>query len=317
MPETYWLTRRSRAESRLRAVFPVLRDGGYRVVSASRDPGTEDWHVTHHEETLFADPSDFVVQCQTLFPPSEWHRECSGLEAGDYHRLIWRVGNPGPHETLSEDRQAFASSVTEALVIFRKLDAILQVIEPHHRRNRRAYGHETRQLLILACTEVENALRGVLAANGYTSQRPPRPGHGDSERWNTTDYVHLLGPLQLAAYEVELVLRGNWPRRRPFETWNSGRATESLPWYDAYNRTKHAREEHFHLANLGHLIDAAAAVFVLVAARFGPHSFGPTGRVAQTDLFRLTNAPTWDTRDTVYICGGRVPRRAVNYFPSP
>jgi hypothetical protein len=60
------------------------------------------------------------------------------------------------------------------------------------------FGHATRNILILACTEVEAHWKKILEANGYENKE-----RGD-RRLNTKDYVHLLDAMRLDQYVVNL-----------------------------------------------------------------------------------------------------------------
>jgi hypothetical protein len=46
--------------------------------------------------------------------------------------------------------------------------------------------------------------------------------------------------------------------------------TQTLPWYDAYNKTKHDSKEHFPAANVLACLQAMAANIVMFSVRFGP-----------------------------------------------
>jgi len=127
--------------------------------------------------------------------------------------------------------------------------------------NGNAYGHEIRQLLILACTEVENLLKRVLVSNGY-----PAPPKG---RWTTNDYVKVESPLRLSFYSSELVRYPEYPPIDPFHGWDPAQPTNSLDWYEVYNKVKHDRGGIFKLATFSHAITAVAAVHVLLTAQFG------------------------------------------------
>lgn len=153
---------------------------------------------------------------------------------------------------------ALGSTAVAARLLFEELESICAVIEPDAVQMT-AYGHRLRHLLISACTEVESAWRSVFVAN---SSNPPA-------RLNTTHYVRLADPMKLRDRRV-LFTRVTPARLiTPFAGWDAGRPTESLQWYDSYNATKHNREDHLNRATLGHVVDALAALFVMVIAQFG------------------------------------------------
>jgi hypothetical protein len=85
--------------------------------------------------------------------------------------------------------------------------------------------------------------------------------------------------------------------RLPFAGWSPTSPTKSLPWYDAYNRTKHDRANHFEAATLENCILAVMANVVLFAARFGPFRlFNGAGTLPayfnQLFAMELTNCET-------------------------
>jgi hypothetical protein len=120
------------------------------------------------------------------------------------------------------------------------------------------YGHKPRQLLLVACMEVESALKSVLSCNCAAMPR------------NTSmkDYAKLARPMRLSEWTVRLARSTERLDLAPFAIWGVG-TQQRLPWYRAYNTTKHGREEHLDEATLEHVLDAVAAVYVLLRAQFG------------------------------------------------
>jgi hypothetical protein len=182
-------------------------------------------------------------------------------------------------------------SAVAVQVLCDRLEHLFRVVEPVP-ANLPTFGHEIRSLHLLACMEVEAALSAVLRANGY-------PG----TRWNTTDYVKLLNPMHLAEYAFRLAYYPNIPLIAPFSTWSNAQSTQSLPWYHAYNQTKHDRENHFADATLGNAIAAVCGAVALFHAQFGrlePYA-------TQFYLFAVSGFPTfpvkeyylWERRDPV------------------
>jgi len=91
-----------------------------------------------------------------------------------------------------------ADAQIQARTLLRQLERICQTVQPSP-ANFQAFGHDIRNLLILACTEVEAQWRGILVANGTTKIR-----------LTTADYVVLA--------EVLGFIRGSFsglPRARP------------------------------------------------------------------------------------------------------
>lgn len=148
-----------------------------------------------------------------------------------------------------------AQTQLEALVA--DLAAICRVVEPS-KATLEVYGHEIRNLLILAATEVEMHMAGIMVSNGYKKKRK-----------NTTSYVKLAEPLRLRGYSARFKRYPEVAEIKPFAEWLSGQSTASLKWYDAYNAVKHDRECQFKRASLCNAFEAVAACAILLVAQFG------------------------------------------------
>jgi hypothetical protein len=178
---------------------------------------------------------------------------------------VWRPGLYFRSEiyqalTISEYTQRTAEQTLRILI--EKLDEVLLYIEPSQ-TGLSTYSHKCRELLILACTEVENLWAQYMRiANASPVGRV----------FTTNDYVKLLSPLYLNEYEISCKLVSNTYSVNPFGNWSPSSPTQSLPWYNAYNKTKHDREQYFSEASLENCIHAIAAVIVLFCVRHGPFS---------------------------------------------
>jgi hypothetical protein len=146
-------------------------------------------------------------------------------------------------------------------ILVDKLDEILLFIEPSE-DGLRSFSHKIRDLLILSCTEVENQWRSLLNKANY------RPINGRT--FTTQDYVKLKPVTFLHEYEIGLRNYDSFKPSRPFADWDASNPTQSLTWYNAYNQTKHNRDQHFSSANLQAAIDAVAANIILYCTRFSP-----------------------------------------------
>jgi len=139
----------------------------------------------------------------------------------------------------------------------RELQQLLDVIEPVE-ANLHCFGNRPRNMLLTICTEVENQFRGILRANGI-----------DQERYTTSDFVRLLEPMRLAEYSILFSSMPWLGKRSPFAQWDPDLPTQSLPWYFAYNATKHDRAANAHRGNLSSVLDSLAALWVLLCAQYG------------------------------------------------
>ncbi len=163
--------------------------------------------------------------------------------------------------------------------LMHKLTEICQTVHPAP-SNFAAYGHEIRNLLILACTEVEMHWRGVLEANGQ------------SGKFTTHNYVALLDAMRLDEFGILLPHYPWMSEVKPFQGWDKARPTESLPWYRAYNAVKHDREGSFEEGTLSRAIDAVVACAVMLIAQFGEgEAF--RWRTEFGYFFQVSTKPSW------------------------
>lgn len=138
-------------------------------------------------------------------------------------------------------------------ILIQKLQEILLFIEPSE-GGLKAYSHKIRELLFLACSDLESTLK--------------KYKFGKNERME--NYIEILKFVDLTKYKISLVGYANPYKCCPFEHWEKSKASQSLPWYDAYNKLKHNREDNFHFATLENCINAIAANLIMFAIRFSP-----------------------------------------------
>lgn len=163
------------------------------------------------------------------------------------------------------------------------LDILFNYIEPSE-KNLSAYGHKIRELLILACTEVECLLVKTLTENGYKKKK----------RYDTNDYVNCKDVLGLDKFEVMLIQYPNLKVFKPFHGWNSANSTQSLPWYNAYNAVKHDRSGNITNANLEHLLDAISAIHILLESQYSKNIFDRWNSLTEDrSIYKTVLRPTW------------------------
>jgi hypothetical protein len=150
------------------------------------------------------------------------------------------------------------------------------------------FGHDIRNLLILACTEVEAHWHAVLVAN----HRDPFK----KKYYDTKDYVKLCSAMRLNEYAIAFP---NYPWLAPFmpyNGWKTGKPTQSLRWYGAYNAVKHNRETEFHQATLLHAFEAISACVIMMVAQFGSQE-GLCQSLELETFFNLSERPAWPFSD--------------------
>lgn len=228
-------------------------------------------HIFGTDRGLWVISTGLTVTQAKSGPLRQWVEQTFGAvdietatgEVGHTVEGVWRPGLYFQDETLQGlgatggDLRLAEQSL---LLLIQRLDELLHFVEPA-RGALRTYSHKARELLILACTEAENYWKAYLRMAGVL------PTKGD---FGTKDYVRLLGPLHLADYVISLPRYADIDPIRPFGSWSSAQPTKSLPWYDAYNKTKHDRTSHFSEANVWNCLQAVAAIISLFSVRFGP-----------------------------------------------
>lgn len=148
------------------------------------------------------------------------------------------------------------------LILLKDLQELFDYLEPAD-GNLACYSYRIHALLLRACVEVEANCKAILSENGYSRG-------GD---WNMGDYRKIERTHLLSGYEV---LIPNWAGTRairtPFAAWASD---AKLPWYQAYNATKHDRHMRFAEATFDHLLDACCGLLVILSAQFETNDFSP------------------------------------------
>jgi hypothetical protein len=169
-----------------------------------------------------------------------------------------------------------ASARNELTLLMRRLEIICQTVQPSP-QTLDVYGHEIRNLLILAATEAEMHWRGILSANNASIQQ-----------FNSSEYVKLVGPLRLHDYRVMFHDFPDLGPVSPFAGWSKTGPTKSLAWYDAYNGVKHNREIEFYRGTLRRAFEAVSACVAMLVAQFGP-----TALNAELSSFVELQVPAW------------------------
>jgi hypothetical protein len=212
----------------------------------------------------------------------------TNLDVGATMQGVWRPGLfqlDDILQGLAETTVNLRLSEQALLLQIQRLDELLLFVEPTA-QSLSVYSHKARELLILACTEVEAQWKHYMALAGVQPQR---------QGFTTSDYVNLCAPLHLQEYEISLSRHEEVPPIRPFHGWSASRPTQSLSWYDAYNKTKHDGKEQFGAATVLACIQSVAANIAMFCVRFGPFHlhhgggmlsalFNPTFTVALRDF---------------------------------
>ncbi len=183
-------------------------------------------------------------------------------QAGKFYKRMWHPPNYLSPESLISNPESYTQSLVVIELLIKKMNELFLTIEPTQ-KNVHVFGLKIRELLLLACMEVEASWKGVLKEHKYIKN--------SKQRCNTKDYVKLLEPMCLANYTLALRSYPHFPRFQPFSCWSQSqnRSTKSLYWYNAYNKTKHDREAYLPEATLLNAIHSVGAVVVMFCAQFG------------------------------------------------
>lgn len=203
---------------------------------------------------------------------------------------IHTPANPGSYyERIARDRVEFDYVSKEFLQDIRAyenlqmgLDSLFNYVEPSP-DNLDAYGHKFREVLMLACTEVEHLLLKALTENGYKRSQ-----------YSTRDYVLCRDILGLHKFEAKLARYPALETFKPFRNWDESEPTKSLAWYDAYNAVKHKRSDNFHHANLRHVLGAISAIHILIESQYGAEVFQRWKSLTEDrSMFETIQRPKW------------------------
>lgn len=244
----------------------VERDGRQFICSTFNNSNNEQVSIYHDNEGIFQQYwQEGVVDYKSLNEETLIQTIGSNFKESEYNlgEVIQGVWRPGLcldiPEALSIDELELRRAKSDLKILIDKLHEILLFVEPDM-NGLQAYGHKIRELLILACTEVESSWVGYFRlANKY------RDG------LTTKDYVKLNSVLRLFEYQVSFK---NYPfniQIKPFEGWDAKRPTKSLTWYDNYNKTKPNKAESFSCATLDSCFKAIVASIVMFCTRYSPY----------------------------------------------
>ena len=142
---------------------------------------------------------------------------------------------------------------------------LLEYVEPCD-QNLPTLSFRIHELLTRTCIEIEANFTAILTENIYT-----KAGNLNMKDYELVNQTHFL-----SSYSVSLpVWKGISGVRTPFAPWASG---TSLGWYQAYNKSKHNRHQHFDKATFENLVDAIGALVVLLSAQFNKEDYSLNDR---------------------------------------
>lgn len=255
---TYWGTWTIQNGMAWRLGVPNAQSSTNAYVVPAPQPGETDLDALKRQIVSVL-PSASLIE--TKLSPGEFYpRMARPIEQHPYQ-------SPGDYPGFDDMKDQIAVTQGQLVALTRSLEDICQTVHPAG-NNLNVFGHDTRNLLILASTEAEAQWAGVLQANGVS------PINGRT--FTTRDYVKLADTMRLREYEVRYPYFPQLNSLCPFALWGTtGSPTQELPWYHAYNAVKHDREREFRQATLFNAFQAVAACAVMIYAQYGMRQLVP------------------------------------------
>jgi hypothetical protein len=198
-----------------------------------------------------------------------------------------------------EYKNEYSSHIRQLELILDELKSVFKVVEPTQ-ENLQTYGNTIRNIIILACTEIDSMMKKILKNNGIIL---------DDKEYTTKQYFKLKEALRLGEYELQFKEFEHLGIFSPFLEWEINRPTQSLPWYDAYNKIKHDREANFQYANVKNALNSIVAYAILLIAQYGHNN--PIWEEHMRKFFSIIQTPSWSLEDFY------VPHSTLNFKQTP
>lgn len=198
-----------------------------------------------------------------------------------------------------EYKNEYSSHIRQLELILDELKSVFKVVEPAQ-GNLNTYGNTIRNIIILSCTEIDSMMKKILKNNGILL---------DDKEYTTKQYFKLKEALRLVDYELQFKEFEHLGYFSPFSEWESKRPTQSLPWYDAYNKIKHDREANFQYANVKNALFSIAAYTILLIAQYGHDN--SIWKEHMQKFFSIIQTPSWSLEDFY------VPHSTLNFKQTP
>ena len=246
-------------------------------------------------------PKDFEITLNYKYKIIE---RKSNHHIGEYHKNIYRpvisyklqcyhlIFDEMPLSDCHDDismwgtyRAEYLSHIRQLELILDDLKSVFKVIEPTE-DNKKAYGNTLRNIIILSCTEIDAMMKKILKINNFIVK---------DDKYSTNHYYNLKDALRLDEYEVKFMEFEHLGSYDPFSVWDSEKPTQSLAWYDAYNKIKHDREVNFCHATLENALRSITAYAILLIAQYGLDN--SIWKDHMKKIFSIQKQPRWKLED--------------------
>ena len=192
--------------------------------------------------------------------------------------------------------QEYSNQLRQLEIILDDIAEVFKVIAPNCNQFS-VYGHAIRNIIILACTELDARMQSILANNGVNPY---------GQYFEMKDYFKLKDALKLDEYELSFYRYGDLRTFSPFSAWDNDK---QLDWYKAYNHIKHNREKNFSEANLLNAINAIMAYAIILITQYGYRN--DLWRETVGKIIHIDKEPKLDLED--FYIKSPEGQRAVSY----
>ncbi len=182
------------------------------------------------------------------------------------------------------DLKLYINYLRQLELILEELHKVFLVVDPD-RNNFKTYDNTIRNIIILACTEMDSLMRSILKENKYD---------GSNKQFTLFDYYCLLEPLRLKQYSLSLTYIQE-VKLSPFSGWKPTDKSCFLDWYDAYNKIKHDRIKYFKKANISNALFAILGFATTLIAKYGYRNELWKEKIGKIIL--VDEEPQWDLKD--------------------
>ena len=141
-------------------------------------------------------------------------------------------------------------------------------------------------IIILSCTEIDSMMCNILKSNCFTVK---------DDKYTTNHYIKLKVALRLDEYTLEFNEYEELGVFSPFSNWNEQSPTQSIPWYDVYNKIKHDRQTNMKLATMDNALASIAAYAILIFAQYGIDNHIWNDHIKR--VFNISKRPQWKLED--------------------
>lgn len=118
-------------------------------------------------------------------------------------------------------------------------------------KNGKTFSNEFAKLLLLSASEIEVNAKALCAESG----------HAVSDKANIKEISKTI--LSIYPNIIDTKISTPYQIIKPLAAWSIAKTDLGIPWWNAYNKVKHDRTNHFEDANLNNCMEALASLMIL------------------------------------------------------